>query len=198
MAIRGTDRWENLGAVTIGHDGAVDYGRPGVRFGAYNVPAAAAWVLEPVGREPSVRAEFEMRDGTPVCLSVTIRATPHGRPVTTTDLATLPGLDRKGVDAFLNLATRIFDDEEWREGRNLERVDAIFHPARSDVSFALKSKPDDQLQRVADIYRENIDSNPTEAVEVILGLSRRTADRRIRLARDRGFLPETTRGKKKA
>ncbi len=198
MTVKGIDRYEQLSAVTVGPDGSVDYGRPGVRFGDFEVPAAVAWVLEPIGRSPSVRAEFEMRSGAPACLAVTITATPRGRPVTTADLESLPGLERKAIDAFKALGHRVFDDDDWREGRNLHRLDAIWNPNPRELGTALKQRPDDELERVAAVYRENIDRRPVEAVQEAFGFARRTADRRIKAARDRGFLPQTTKGRKKA
>jgi hypothetical protein len=190
--VRGKDGYENLS-----HMGGPREG-PTVRFGDYRVPGAVAWVLEPIGRSPRVRAEFEMRDGIPVCLSVTIEATPDGRPVTTADLATLPGLDRKGLDAFQALGIRVFDDEDWGAGRNLHRYDAIHNPDPRQVRAALRSRSDDELERVAEVYRENVDAAPLEAVQAALGVSRRTASRRVDAARDRGFLPKTSQGKRKA
>ena len=102
-----------------------------------------------------------------------------GRPVTTADLATLPGLDRKGLDAFRALASEVHDDEDWREGRNLARTEEVFHPEARAVSTALRSPADDELARVADIYRANVDNAPLEAVKAELGVSRRTASRRV-------------------
>jgi hypothetical protein len=198
MTIKGIDRYENLSAVTVAADGSVDYGRPLVRFGDFSVPAAVAWVSDPIGRSPAVRAEFEMRNGSPVCLSVTITATPKGRPVTTADLASLPGLERKGLDAFKALGIRVFDDEDWRKGRNLHRYDQIHTPNPRDLGTALSKRPDEELERVAQVYRDNLASRPVEAVQLAFGLARRTTDRRIKAARDRGFLPQTTKGRKRA
>jgi DNA-binding Lrp family transcriptional regulator len=56
---------------------------------------------------------------------------------------------------------------------------------------------DDELRRIAQIYRDNIERNPAGAVASALDVSRATAARRIKEARDRGFLPQTTQGKKK-
>jgi hypothetical protein len=139
-----------------------------------------------------------MRRGSPVCLSVTITATPNGRPVTTADLESIPGLERKGLDAFKALGNRVFDDEDWREGRNLGRTDQALMPNPRDLGTALRNRPDGELERVAAVYRDNIDNRPVEAVQEALKLARRTADRRIKAARDRGFLPQTTQGRKKA
>jgi hypothetical protein len=138
-----------------------------------------------------------MREDGPVCLSVAISATPKGRPVVTADLESLPGLDRKALDAFRALGTAVLDDEAWRAGRNLGRTYEIFHPDPREVSAALRTRSDVELERVAEVYRANVSTRPVEAVEA-LGYSRRTADRRIRAARERGFLPPTTRGKRKA
>ena len=192
MTIKGIDRYENLSYMGGPRPG------PPVRFGDYSVPAAVAWVTEPIGRSPSVRAEFEMRNGQPVCLSVTITATPKGRPVTTADLESIPGLERKGLDAFKALGNRVFDDEDWREGRNLQRAGQIWTPNPRDLGTALRNQPDDELERVAAVYRDNIGNRPAEAVHAYLDGSRRTADRRIKAARDGGFLPQTTKGRKKA
>jgi len=199
MVIKGIDRYENLSAVKVAADGSVDYGLPEVRFGDFQVPAAVAWVSKPIGHSPSVRAEFEMRKGSPVCLSVTIAATPKGRPVTTADLESIPGLERKGLDAFKALGHRVFDDDASREGRNLHRVDEIWSPDPRALGAALRNRPDDELERVAVVYRENIANHPTQAVQMAFPkFSRRTADRRIKAARDRGFLPQTKKGRKKA
>jgi hypothetical protein len=192
VAVRGRDRWENLS-----HAGGPKAAPP-VRFGDYVVPAAAAWIVEPVGTSPAVRAEFEMRKGAPVCTSIEVTATPNGRPVMTADLESLPGLDKKGAEAFKNLAIEIIDDEQWAGGRNLDRTGRIFNPDRRAVADALRGHSNDDLSTIAQIYRDNINGAPTEEVQLYLGVSRRTADRRIREARDRGFLPGTTRGKRKA
>jgi hypothetical protein len=192
MAIVGQDRFENLS-----HAGG-PHARPPVRFGDHVVPAAVAWVRNPAGRDPGVRAEFEMRKEGPVCTSVTLRMSTKGRPITTSDLATLPGLDRMASDAFKALAFRVFDDEDWRAGRNLGRSEAIFRPDPRDLGASLRARSDDELAAVARVYRENIDDAPVEAVVDAFNYSRSTADRRISAARKRGFLPETTRGKRKA
>jgi len=53
------------------------------------------------------------------------------------------------------------------------------------------------LRQVADIYRENFDSAPAEAVARAFGVKPRMAHEYVKKARDRGFLPPTTQGKKK-
>lgn len=53
------------------------------------------------------------------------------------------------------------------------------------------------LQKVADIYMANLEQKPAEAVQDALGVSRSTADRRIREARKAGLITATAaRGRK--
>jgi hypothetical protein len=192
MAIRGRDRYDNLSAMGAPKEG------PPVRFGEYVVPSAVSWTTEPIGRDPIARAEFELRRGVPVCTAVTITATPGGRPVVTADLATLPGLDRKAADAFRALAIGFVGDVDAQGWPKVDR-----RPKGSAVSAAIRQGSDDELRQVAEVYKQNFDRAPVEAVEEWLdsvtpgGVSRRTADRRIALARKRGFLPETSRGRKR-
>jgi hypothetical protein len=166
MAIKGRDRYENLSAVKVAADGSVDYGLPYVRFGDFMVPSIVAWVSEPIGVSPSVRAEFEMRKGLPVCLSVTFTAAQKGRPITTADLESIPGLERKGLDAFKALGTRVVDNtpEDFQVGglvqtelviASIERKSQGMYPNPKDVTAALKKRSDDELERVAAIYRDN-------------------------------------------
>ncbi len=54
------------------------------------------------------------------------------------------------------------------------------------------------LRQVAEIYRANFDSAPTEAVARTFGVKQRMAHEYVRRARERGFLPPTTQGKKRA
>lgn len=190
MAISGRDEYESLS-----HMGGPSEGPP-VRFGDYTVPSAVAWILQPIGRSPGVRAEFEMRKGQVFCRSVHIDTS--GRGITTADLESLPGLERKGLDAFRALAIQVFDDDDWKAGRNLHRHEAIHNPSGSEVGKSLKGRPRDELSAIAEVYRANISDRPVEAVQEHFDLARRTADRRIRAARDAGLLPPTTRGRKNA
>jgi hypothetical protein len=56
----------------------------------------------------------------------------------------------------------------------------------------------EDLEEVAQVYREHIDESPTQAVGIILGLTERAAARRGQQARAAGLLPKTTSGKRKA
>jgi hypothetical protein len=54
------------------------------------------------------------------------------------------------------------------------------------------------LERVAAVYRENIDGYPTKAVQHHFQISQRTAAEYVSRARRRGLLPPTKKGKKQA
>ena len=53
------------------------------------------------------------------------------------------------------------------------------------------------LRQVAEVYRANFDKAPAEAVARTFGVKPRMAHEYVRRARERGFLPPTTQGKKK-
>ena len=54
------------------------------------------------------------------------------------------------------------------------------------------------LERVAKVYRDNIDKYPTKAVQHHFQVSQRMAAEYVSRARKRGLLPPTKRGKKNA
>lgn len=54
------------------------------------------------------------------------------------------------------------------------------------------------LDKVAQVYRDNIDGYPTKAVQHHFQVSQRTAAGYVSKARERGLLPPTKRGKKNA
>lgn len=56
----------------------------------------------------------------------------------------------------------------------------------------------ERLKQVASVYRDNIAHAPTQAVGRTFGLKPRMASKLVQEARDRGFLPPTTQGKKQA
>jgi hypothetical protein len=57
---------------------------------------------------------------------------------------------------------------------------------------------DELLRQVAEVYRANIDNAPTEAVARTFGQRTRQASTYVQKARERGYLPPTTQGRKKA
>jgi len=149
---------------------------------------------------PDVAARFEMRDGVPEVVDFRITAKPNGRGVRTVDLNSWQPLEGLATNAFHRYA-RLLDPAEAgddpygpRDDRDAWRIRADLEDARAGQRGPSPS----ELEDVARVYREAIDSRPTEAVQVMLGYSRRTAARRVQQARAAGLLPETSQGKKQA
>ena len=83
--------------------------------------------------------------------------------------------------------------------RNLPEFPKPVHPRVFDALFSKKrGVTRDELEAVAYTYQNNVQSNPTEAVQHAYGYTARTASRRVQQARDAGLLPPTTQGRKKA
>jgi hypothetical protein len=177
-----------------------------VKVGAVVVPERAAYVIEGRGGSPSLRIEFEMRDGTPACVSVAVVAATDGRRVENGDLATLPPLNRLAVEVFSELAggTMSASDAASLPPLDAEHLGERIH-AKLDAQLGTKARAtattdlrDAELLEVARVYRDNLHDSPLKAVEELLGKPRRTASRLVLQARDRGYLPKTTQGRKNA
>jgi hypothetical protein len=57
---------------------------------------------------------------------------------------------------------------------------------------------DKRLREVAELYRDNVDDGPWQAIMDRFGVSESTAGRYVLLARKAGYLPPTKPGKKNA
>jgi hypothetical protein len=135
---------------------------------------------------------------------VLISVKPNGRGLRTADLAAL-NLDALAVAVFSQLASTyrtsrdepdtvlLFRPADEAEARRLERD---LHEARKAQRGTVTRA---ELEEVARIYREYVDSSPTQAVAALGGYdSQRTAARRVQQAREAGLLPKTTPGKRRA
>jgi hypothetical protein len=192
MAPAGQIRYENLSAVRV-TDAGVDYGDPPVRLGDAIVPPRAAYVVDGANGSPSIRVEFEIRDGQSTCALVHIEAAAAGRGIRSGDLA-LPSLDRLGLDVFTELAMSEAErPSDWFiHPRDHKRRTHVRGEIRSAATVA-------ELEEVARVYRANVHGQPRRAVREQMGYdSDRTASRRIEAARTQGYLPRTTQGKRKA
>lgn len=210
MVLQGRIKIENLSAVKVQKVGVrasqdaegrpvmrdqlvtESYGDAPVRLNETVVPQRVAYVIEGSDSSPSLRVEFELRDGTSVvCTRVEFEASADGRGIQTGDLTTLPSLRTLGEDAFLSLAMQVAESPyDWA-------IDPTDRKRRRTARQDIHTRGDAELKEVARVYRENVAGHPVEAVEE-LGYSRRTAARRIEQARGKGFLPPTTRGRKNA
>ncbi len=151
------------------------------------------------GREPSLSMVLEVRDGIPVCASVTITSRPGSREVRRQDLRAVPVED--WVESLFAVAAHQAETTEAGEVA-LGWDKDIRLAARKDVELArrgLRRKVTPAfLADVADTYREHVDDQPVQAVRARFGGAQRTAAGYIEQARKQGLLPPTTRGKAKA
>lgn len=172
---------------------------PWVPLGDDYVVEAEAYVhgVDRATGAPDLEARFEIRDEVPECVEFTLRSKEGGRAVRTSDLR-LFEIDGFTVNTYMRIvmrrrrkvgeAAQPLRDERDAWAANAALVDAV--RGRRSVSRW-------ELEEVARVYTENVDQQPTRAVELFLGKSARTAARRIKQAEDAGLLPPTTKGKKR-
>lgn len=167
-----------------------------VQVGDTLIPRRVSLTVDGDNGEPDLVATFEVRDGRPECVAFAVTSKDNGRGIRTADLH-LFNLDALSTMAFARFGTPV--------GENVVSFplgDAEARKAYADVYEARKVRRGSvtraELERVADVYREHIDSAPTRAVAVVLGYDGRTAARRVQRAREAGLLPPTTPGKRKA
>lgn len=151
--------------------------------------------------EPDMHLRIELREQVPRLVELSFRSSSdqdevrqkHLRAV---ELASLVNtVYRHGVfevrdvwrDQPGGMAIPAIGDEQHRVLRNL--VDDL-RTGRRNIDSRL-------LQQVAEVYRANFDKAPVEAVARQFGVKPRMAHEYVRRARDHGFLPPTTQGKKK-
>lgn len=118
---------------------------------------------------------------------------PRGKPVTAADAC------RARPDYVLQEALAYFERLTPFDRPAVVEPAAMTAPAPRSVATMKRrrSTTDDVLRRVAEVYAANVDTRPAEAVQADLQVSRATADRRIREAREAGHLKVTaTRGRK--
>ncbi|MDT5022878.1 MAG: hypothetical protein QOC88_3590 [Mycobacterium sp.] len=86
--------------------------------------------------------------------------------------------------------------DELQIRKNLQAADRRYRDNLTNVRQARVGRPRipyETLVKVAEVYRENIDGRPTEAVQAAFGLSRRTAARYVQSCRseEHKLLPPT-------
>ena len=142
---------------------------------------------------PDLTVEFAVREGIPEVVGFHLVAKQAGRGVRTADLRAFHSLDTLAFNAYIQNTRRpgdlwFYDEAEyWRARHDIQDAQAK-QGTRPRVSV-------DELEEVARVYASAGRDNPTEAVQSQLGYSRRTAERRIKSARERGLLPAAKRGR---
>lgn len=132
----------------------------------------------------TVQYTFEMLNGIPECTEFLVARRPDGKR----------GVRQKDVDyvriddvleaALTHLAV-------WRPGplpiqHRRAAVNALMRSRRQTIT-------DELLRQVAHVYEENIDAAPTQAVAEFYDISKSAADKRVKRARDAGYITSTAK-----
>jgi hypothetical protein len=167
-----------------------------VRLGDTVVPRRVVLTLDGENGEPDLVATFEVRDGRPECVGLEINSKDTGRGIRTADLQLF------NIDALATTVFARFGEPVGAPAVDFPQTNEVALSAHRDVYEARKARRGSvtraELERVAQVYREHVDSTPTKAVADLLGYEMRTAARRVERARADGLLPPTTPGKRKA
>jgi hypothetical protein len=168
------------------------------------VPNRFTVTVPPLGDEPEVRAEIEVRgDGVPECRDVRVVSVGAGRRVRARDLRAikLDDIIEAGFGQVVwqpaplpeRMRQHGVDPADWVTGPTPEQA----HVAIRDMRQAKRRRvlTDEVLEVVAEVYRANVDRNPTQAVREHFGCGQSTASLYVKLARDRGFLGAALKGR---
>jgi len=191
--------WEGRREVT-GFAGGKDGGY--VELGSAIVPPKAQLTFEGIKGSPDATLSFEVRDGRPECVEIRVRAKSDGRGIRSADMREF-NLDDLTAYVFTDLAIAVPDEGAGLGPGSIytPENEAVMQRAARDVREARMSRRGSvtraDLEEVARIYREHSDASPTRAVAMLLGVSERTAARRLKLAEEAGLLPPTTPGRKR-
>jgi hypothetical protein len=152
------------------------------------------------GPDPDSTVRVELRDGSPVVTELCWTSGPGQSDIKQKHL--------RNTDVA-KLATDLVVSTIWRgEVPMGESVDAAAlrrskatarrFVERQRLPRTRRVMTPEFLQEVARVYRENIDSKPTKAVGEMFNVQSRQASKYVDAARQRGYLPKTVRGQKKA
>lgn len=170
-----------------------------VRMGGVLVPPRLTLTLAPTDAgDPAIVAEFVVVDGTPHCREVRVSVSQRRPGLRQADLAEFNVADWT-EHVFALVAHRIVSVERGEMVLDTAEQSS----ARRAVERARRRRPPrkltpEYLQRVADIYRDNIADRPTTAVSEQLEVNYRSALDYVQRARRAGLLPPTTPGRKDA
>jgi len=151
---------------------------------------------------PDLRMHLEWRDGRPQVVELTITSKTDGRGIRTSDLEAL-ALDGIARSIFEGEATIVLEDRA--DGTTLSAMpdwsDPRFERERweidSEINDAIATRrgtlTQAQLERVAEIHAQHKGKGALLAISSALGVSERTAARRVNDARAAGLLPDSDR-----
>lgn len=166
----------------------------------YLVPRQAMLSMSGHLDEPDLMVRVEVVDEAPVVRQLHVLGKDNGKPLRDAHLDGI-SMDKLARRIVLELAVRV--DRSAAGRPELSHVENQTEDmwqvvgALAEAQGQSRGRPSEALLRqVADIYRSHPRA-PTKAVEEALGLSTRTAARRVKQAEAAGYLPPTTKGRKR-
>ncbi len=160
--------------------------------GDHLAPTWAVFELPADAASPGVHVRIEVRNGAPRVVSIEVAADERGE-IRQGDVRAID-IDEM-IRWYSALAMRL---EETDEGGARIVVASATAEATMTRARAKRRLSRSFLADVADVYRENLASAPTKAVQDRFLVSPRTASGYVQAARREGLLPPTTRGRKQA
>lgn len=169
-----------------------------VRVGDRLLPRSVTIERKPVADEPGVEIDLAVVDGIPTCVRAAISST-ASRGVLQVDLLSL-NLTEIISDVFAAFSMTVIGGSEngpfWvvadaSAGKDDRRA------AKKLINSKRRRKiTPELLQQVAQVYKDNFDDNPTDAVRRVFGVETRMASQYVRKARDAGYLGQAQPGRK--
>lgn len=169
-----------------------------IRVGRYLIPQHVFFDVVGAAGEPDMHIHFEYRDGRPQVVELTVKAKDGGRGVRSSDLEpiSLDGLAKSVMTQHTQIITK--EDGGYRESVSPDwshpAHERSFWELQGELAEAIGTRRgrvnEAMLQRVADLYEQYRGKNALQAISIDLGVSERTAARRVKAARDAGLIAD--------
>jgi hypothetical protein len=152
------------------------------------------------GADPDMHVRVELRDGSPVLTELSWKSGPGQNEIQQKHLR-----QTEVAKLVTDLVVSTIWSGDVRRGETPD-VAALRESKMTAQRFVDRQRlprerrvmTDGFLRNVAEVYRENIDGAPTKAVGETFNVRPRMASKYVDRARQKGFLPRTVRGQKKA
>jgi hypothetical protein len=157
--------------------------------------------------DPIIIGRIEIRSDVPQCVKLALIADNRGREIRQSDLRAIE-INSLVIDLMAVFSIHVDQSDPdvtvFRGGApGTDGPGGTYTAARRFMERqrkgpGLRDITPELLERVAEVYRANIDHAPTEAVAKTFGVKSRMASTYVQRARAAGFLPPTKQGKKQA
>lgn len=168
------------------------------------VPEYIELTIDTGDGQPTAFERVEVRDGVPQIVEFRLTSSPGQREVRQADLRAvqLTAL----IDLVAGLSMQVTNYTDRTGGRVIlvnpdddENLNAaVDSMKRARSGKAVRTITPQFLERVAEVYRTNVDGRPTRSVQDHFVVEPRTASEYVQRARRAGLLPPTSPGKKRA